>query len=206
MLLKLYEDNPNPKIMQQLRECLMDGGVIIYPTDTLYGFGCNIFKPKAIEQIAKIKHIELNQNTLSVVCHDLSQMADYAKPISNHHFKIIKRCLPGPFTFILESNNNIPKQLLRKKKQVGLRIPNHPIALQLIEQLGNPMLSSSIPVNEFEIEYSTDPELIYEQYSHQIDFMIDAGHGDIIPSTIIDLTQDEIEIIREGKGDLQLIY
>jgi tRNA threonylcarbamoyl adenosine modification protein (Sua5/YciO/YrdC/YwlC family) len=205
MLLKLYEENPNPKIMRQLNECLLDGGVIIYPTDTLYGFGCNIFKPKAIERIAKIKNIEVSKNTFSIICHSISQIADYAKPIDNHYFKIIKRCLPGPFTFILEANNKIPKHLHRKNKHVGLRIPDNNIVSELIHNLGNPLMSSSIPIINNEIEYSTDPELIYEKYSNMVDFVIDAGYGELEPSTIVDLTGNEYEIIREGKGDIELL-
>lgn len=206
MLIKLYEQNPNPKHMKLLNECLMDGGVIIYPTDTLYGFGCNIFKPKAIERIAKIKGIDVEKNTFSIMCHDLSQMADYAKPISNHHFRIIKRCLPGAFTFILEANNKVPKHLNRKKKQVGIRIADNGIAQQLVKDLGNPILSTSVPVDFEEIEYSTNPELIYERFSNHVDLMIDAGYGDLEASTIVDLSDDEFEIIREGKGDISLIY
>ena len=206
MYIKVFEENPSQRLMKQLNECLMDGGVIIYPTDTLYGFGCNIFKQKAIERIAKIKNVEISKNTFSIICSDLSQMADYAKPIENHYFKIIKRCLPGPFTFIMDSNNKVPKHLNRKKKQVGIRIPGNNISRLLIENLGNPILSSSIPIDNDEIEYSTDPELIYERFKNSIDIMIDAGHGEIIPSTIVDLSSEGYEIIREGKGDINLIY
>jgi len=205
MLIRLYEENPNPKLIRQLSECLMDGGVIVYPTDTIYGFGCNIFKPKAIERIARIKNIEVSKNTFSIVCNSISQIADYAKPIDNHYFKIIKRCLPGPFTFILEANSKIPKHLHRKKKHVGLRIPNNNIALELVNTIGNPMMSSSVPIIENEIEYTTDPELINEKYGDMVDFVIDAGYGELEPSTIIDLTGSEYEVIREGKGDLGLL-
>lgn len=205
MLIKLYQENPNPKYMHQLNECLLDGGVIIYPTDTLYGFGCNIFKPKAIERIAKIKNIELSKNTFSIVCNSISQIADYAKPIDNTYFKIIKRCLPGPFTFLLDANSKVPKHLHRKKKHVGIRIPNNKIALEIISNLNNPLMSSSVPILDDEIEYSTDPELIYEKYGKYVDFVIDAGYGETESSTIIDLTGSEYEIIREGKGDLNLI-
>ncbi len=205
MLIKLYEENPNPKQIRQLTECLMDGGVIIYPTDTLYGFGCNIFKPKAIERIAKIKNIEVSKNTFSIVCNSISQIADYAKPIENHYFKIIKRCLPGPFTFILEANSKIPKHLHRKKKHVGLRIPNNRITEELVRMIGNPMMSSTVPLNIEEVEYTTDPELIHEKYGNFVDFVIDAGYGGIEPSTIIDLTGLDYKIIREGKGDLNLL-
>ena len=206
MIIKLYEENTNSKHLQQLHECIMDGGVIVYPTDTLYGFGCNIFNQKAIERIAKIKNVEMDKNTFSIICCDLSQMADYAKPISNHYFKIIKRCLPGAFTFILEANSKIPKHLHRKKKQVGIRIPDNPIALQLVSSLGNPMLSSSVPVDYEEIENCLDPELIHDNYGDKVDIVIDAGYGELAFSTIVDLSADEWEITREGKGNLELIY
>jgi tRNA threonylcarbamoyl adenosine modification protein (Sua5/YciO/YrdC/YwlC family) len=206
MIIKLYDENTNPRHLAQINECLLDGGVIIYPTDSLYAFGCDIFKQKAIERIARIKQVDMDKNTFSIICQDLSQMADYAKPIANHHFKIINRCLPGPFTFILEANNKVPKHLHRKKKQVGIRIPDNKIAQAIIRELGNPLISTSIPINFEEIEYSSDPELIYEQYQDQIDIMIDAGYGEIEPSTIVDFSSDEMEIIREGKGSLDLIY
>lgn len=206
MIIKLYEENPNDRQIRQVVECLNDGGVIIYPTDTLYGFGCNIFKQKAIERIAKIKGVDIKQNTFSIVCHNLSQMSDYAKPISNEYFKIIKRALPGPFTFILNANNKVPKHLNRKKKQVGIRIPNNNIPLRIVESSNNPILSTSIDIKKEDLDFCTNPELIYEKYKDKIDIMIDGGICEISPSTVVDMTSNEIEIIREGKGDLENIF
>ena len=206
MLLKIYENNINSKHIEQITECLLDGGVIIYPTDTLYGFGCNIFKPKAVERIAGIKGIDLKDNKFSIICSDLKHLSDYARPIDNHHFRIIKRCLPGPFTFLMDANNNVPKQLHRKKKQVGIRVPDNTIALKLVEELGNPILSTSVPYDKDEIENTTNPEYIYDIFKDKIDIMIDASYGDIIPSTVVDFSSGDIEIIREGKGDINLIY
>jgi len=206
MIIKLYEENPNERQMRQVIECLNDGGVIIYPTDTLYGFGCNIFKQKAIERIAKIKNIDIKRNTFSIVCHNLSQMSDYAKPISNEYFRIIKRALPGPYTFILNANSKVPKHLNRKKKQVGIRIPDNNIPRMLVEMSDSPILSSSIDLSGEEFEYCTNPELIYEKYQNKIDIMIDAGVCGSIPSTVVDMTNNEIEIIRQGKGILEDIF
>lgn len=206
MLIKLYEENPNPRHLMQVNECLNDGGIIIYPTDTLYGFGCNISSQKAIAKIAQIKNVNVEHNTFSIVCHDLSQMSDYALPIQNNYFKAIKRCFPGPFTFIMDANNKVPKHLHRKKKQVGIRIPNNNITLAIIEMLGNPLISSSLNIDYNEIEYSTDPELIYEKYGDMVDIVIDGGYGEIEPSTVVSFEDNEFEIIRTGKGNPDLIY
>ena len=206
MIIKLYEENPNERQIRQVIECLNDGGVIIYPTDTLYGFGCNIFKQKAIERIAKIKNIDIKNNKFSIVCQNLSQMSDYAKSISNEYFRIIKRALPGPFTFIMNANNKVPKHLNRKKKHVGIRIPDNNIPRMLVEMSNNPILSTSIDLNGEEFEYCTDPELIYEKYQDKVDIMIDAGVCGSIPSTVVDMTNNEIEIIRQGKGILENIF
>lgn len=206
MLLKLYEDNTNPRHLQQIIECLNDGGIIIYPTDTLYGFGCNIKSQKAIARIAQIKNINVEQNTFSIICHDLSQMSDYALPIQNNYFKAMKRCFPGPFTFIMDANNKIPKHLHRRKKQVGIRIPNNNITLSIVELLGNPLLNSSLNIDFNDIEYSTDPELIYEKYGDMVDIVVDGGIGQTEPSTVINFENNEFEIIRVGKGDVNLIY
>jgi tRNA threonylcarbamoyl adenosine modification protein (Sua5/YciO/YrdC/YwlC family) len=206
MLLKLYEDNPDPRLLKQLNECLLDGGVIIYPTDTLYAFGCNMFKPKAIERIARIRNVDMDKHNFTIIFHDLSHLADFAKPIDNRYFKIIKRCLPGPFTFIFEANNHVPKQLHRKKKQVGIRIPDNAIARQLVIDLQNPMLSTSIPSDDVDHENFTDPALIYDQYRDKIDMMVDAGFSGSEWSTIVDFSGDDLQIVREGKGDLSLIY
>lgn len=206
MLIKLYEENTNPRHLKQITECLNDGGIIIYPTDTLYGFGCNISSQKAIARIAQIKNINVEENTFSIICHDLSQMSDYALPIQNNYFKAIKRCFPGPFTFIMDANNKVPKHLHRKKKQVGIRIPNNNITLSIVELLANPLLSSSLNIDYNDVEYSTDPELINEKYGDMVDIVVDGGIGETEPSTVVSFKDNEFEIIRIGKGDPNLIY
>ncbi len=205
MLIRLYEENPNERQIKQVIECLNDGGVIIYPTDTLYGFGCNIFEQKAIQRIAKIKNVDPKSNKFSIVCHNLSQMSDYAKPIGNDYFKIIKRALPGPFTFVLNANNKVPKHLHRKNKQVGIRIPNNNIPRTIVEYTNTPLISASIVHND-DIDFCTNPEMIYEFYKDKIDMMIDGGICECIPSTVVDMSSNEIEIIRQGKGDLENIF
>lgn len=202
MLLKIYPENPNPRYIRMVSECLSDGGIVIYPTDTVYGLGCDIFKAKAIERIAQIKGINVNKANFSFICNDLSQLSDYCKPISNDVFKLMRKNLPGPFTFILNANNNVPKLIQSKKKTVGIRIPDNNIPLEIVRELGNPIMSTSIHDEDEIIEYTTDPELIYEKYQNLVDIVIDGGFGDNEASTVIDCTQDEITIIREGKGIL----
>ena len=202
MLLKIYPENPNPRYIRMVSECLSDGGIVIYPTDTVYGLGCDIFKAKAIERIAQIKGINVNKANFSFICNDLSQLSDYCKPISNDVFKLMRKNLPGPFTFILNANNNVPKLIQSKKKTVGIRIPDNNIPLEIVRELGNPIMSTSIHDDDEIIEYTTDPELIYEKYQNLVDIVIDGGFGDNEASTVIDCTQDEITIIREGKGIL----
>ncbi|MBL7906593.1 MAG: threonylcarbamoyl-AMP synthase [Bacteroidales bacterium] len=202
MLLKIYPENPNPRYIRMVSECLSDGGIVIYPTDTVYGLGCDIFKAKAIERIAQIKGINVNKANFSFICNDLSQLSDYCKPISNDVFKLMRKNLPGPFTFILNANNNVPKLIQSKKKTVGIRIPDNSIPLEIVRELGNPIMSTSIHDEDEIIEYTTDPELIYEKYQNLVDIVIDGGFGDNEASTVIDCTQDEIKIIREGKGIL----
>lgn len=198
MIIKLYEDNPNPREILEVVKILKDGGVIVYPTDTLYAFGCDITNAKAVEKICAIKNIDPVKMPLSFVCSNISHVSNYSF-IDNKLFKILKSCLPGPFTFLLKGNSNLPK-LFKKKNVVGIRIPDNKIALALVEALGNPILSSSVPINEDEIEYSTDPELIEEFYGNRVDCVIDGGIGETEPSTIIDCTGDEPEIKRKGKG------
>ncbi|MEE0989868.1 MAG: L-threonylcarbamoyladenylate synthase [Paludibacteraceae bacterium] len=198
MIVKLYEDNPNPREILEIVKILKDGGVIVYPTDTLYAFGCDITNAKAVEKICAIKNIDPVKMPLSFVCSNISHVSNYSF-IDNKLFKILKSCLPGPFTFLLKGNSNLPK-LFKKKNVVGIRIPDNKIALAIVEALGNPILSSSVPINEDEIEYSTDPELIEEFYGSRVDCVIDAGIGETEPSTIIDCTGDEIEVKRKGKG------
>ena len=198
MIIKLYEDNPNPREILEVVKILKNGGVIVYPTDTLYAFGCDITNAKAVEKICTIKNIDPVKMPLSFVCSNISHVSNYSF-IDNKLFKILKSCLPGPFTFLLKGNSNLPK-LFKKKNVVGIRIPDNKIALAIVEALGNPILSSSVPINEDEIEYSTDPELIEEFYGNRVDCVIDGGIGETEPSTIIDCTGDEMEVKRKGKG------
>lgn len=205
MLIKLYEENPSEKHIRTIVECLRDGGTIIYPTDTVYTFGCDIYKQKAIEKIARLKGLDPKKNNFSIVCKDLSSLSDYTRPLSNPTFKMMRRCLPGPFTFILEANNKVPKLFQHKKKTVGIRIPNNTIVQHIIDELGNPILSTSLHHNDYILEYISDPELIYEEYGKDVDIVIDGGFGGNIASTIVDCSKDENIIVREGLGDLSLI-
>ncbi len=205
MLLKIYPENPNPKAVNTVVECLQDGGTVIYPTDTIYGIGCDIFKPKSIEKVISIIGEKKKKNALTFICHDLSNLADYTKPLDNSVFKTMKRVLPGPFTFILEANNSVPKLLQSTKKTIGIRIPDNNIIREIVRQLGHPILSSSVKDDDEVIEYTTDPELIYERYGDMVDIVIDGGYGDNVPSTVVDCTGGELEIIREGKGDVTLL-
>lgn len=206
MLVKIYPENPNPREIQLIVECLKDGGIIIYPTDTIYGIGCDIFKPKSIERIVDIIGNKKKKSSLSFICSDLSHLSDFTKPINNQVFKAMKKTLPGPYTFILEANNHVPKILQSKKKTVGIRIPNNNIILEIVTVLGHPILSTSVKDDDEILEYTTDPELIYEKYRDQVDIVIDGGFGDNVPSTVVDCTSGDLEIIREGKGDVDLLF
>ena len=203
-LLKIYEDNPNEAAVKKAVEVLKNGGLIIYPTDTVYGLGCDITNVKAVEKVAKIKGIKLEKANLSFICSDLSHISDYVKQIDTATFKLLKRALPGPYTFILTGNSNLPK-VFKNKKTVGIRVPDNNIIRAIVKELGNPIISTSIHDDDEIIEYSTDPELIFEKWQNQIELVIDGGYGDNIPSTIIDLSGNEPEIIREGKGDLDIL-
>ncbi len=206
MLVKIYPENPNPREIQLIVECLKDGGIIIYPTDTIYGIGCDIFKPKSIERIVDIIGNKKKKSALSFICSDLSHLSDFTKPINNHVFKAMKKTLPGPYTFILEANNHVPKILQSKKKTVGIRIPNNNIIIEIVTILGHPILSTSVKDDDEILEYTTDPELIYEKYRDQVDIVIDGGFGDNVPSTVVDCTSGDLEIMREGKGDIDLLF
>ncbi len=203
MLIKIYPDNPNPRDLEDVVRVLRDGGVVIYPTDTVYGIGCDITQPKAVERIMKIKGIKPKKAQFSFICSDLSHIADFAK-VDNSTFKLLKRNLPGPFTFILPGLNKVPSYFLSKRKSVGIRIPNHPIPIELVRILGNPILTTSLKDDDEVIEYTTDPELIYEKYNDEVDVVIDGGYGDNVASTVVDCTISEVEVIREGKGELLL--
>ncbi len=198
--IKIYPENPNPAAIAKVVKILKDGGLIIYPTDTVYGLGCDITNTKALERIAKIKGVKLEKANFSFVCHDLSNISAYVKQISTPTFKLLKRVLPGAYTFILPGNNNLPKEF-KKKTTVGIRVPDNSIALQIVRQLGNPIVSTSIYDEDAVLEYSTDPELIYEKWQNLVDAVVDGGYGDNHASTIIDLSGDEPVVLRVGKGD-----
>ncbi|MCL4113435.1 UNVERIFIED_CONTAM: hypothetical protein GTU68_023141 [Idotea baltica] len=202
-LIRIYEENPNPKEIKRVVEVLQKGGVVIYPTDTVYGMGCDITNNKALERLARIKGIKLAKANWSFVCSDLSNISDYVRQIDTSTFKILKRTLPGPYTFILPGNNNLPKAF-KKKKTVGIRVPENNIILSLVEALGNPIVSTSIYDEDELLEYTTDPELIHEKWNKLVDIVIDGGYGDNMASTVIDLSGIEPEVIREGKGSLDI--
>ena len=203
-IIKIYEDKPSEAAIKKVVEVLRNGGLVIYPTDTVYGLGCDITNSRALEKIAKIKGIKLEKANFSFVCSDLSNLSDYVKQIDTATFKILKRALPGPYTFILPGNNDLPKEF-RKKKTVGIRVPDNNIAREIVKLLGNPIVSTSIHDEDEVIEYSTDPELIFEKWNNKVDLVIDGGYGDNVASTIIDLTGYEPEVIREGKGSLDVL-
>ena len=202
--IKLYNDNPNQKEIDKVVKILKNGGLIIYPTDTVYGLGCDITNTKALEKIALLKRVKLEKANFSFVCNDLSHLSDYIKQIDSTTFKLLKRALPGPYTFILPGSNNLPKAF-KKRKTVGIRIPDNNIARALVESLGNPIVSTSIRDDDDVLEYTTDPELIFEKWNHLVDVVIDGGYGDNYASTIIDLTDGYPEVIREGKGSLDIL-
>lgn len=201
--IRIYEENPNPKEIERVVSVLKRGGLIIYPTDTVYGLGCDITNIKALERIARIKGVKLEKANFSFVCHDLSHLSDYVKQIDSTTFKILKRALPGPYTFILPGSNNLPNPF-KKKKTVGIRVPANNIALEIVKQLGNPIISTSIRDEDEVIEYTTDPELILEKWDDLVDLVIDGGYGDNHASTVIDLSEDDPIIVREGKGSLEI--
>jgi tRNA threonylcarbamoyl adenosine modification protein (Sua5/YciO/YrdC/YwlC family) len=202
MLLRIYPDNPNPKEIKKVVDCLKNGGVIIYPTDTVYGIGCDVSNKKAMERVCRIKGLDINKHNLAFVCYDLSHIAAFTKQLTTSTYKLMKKTLPGPYTFILEANNSIPKLFKNSKKEIGIRIPDNNIPRQIVKELGNPIATTSVKDKDMLIEYSTDPELIYEHFNKLVEIVIDGGYGEAIPSTIVDCTNDTTEIIREGKGDI----
>ena len=203
MLIKIYPNNPNEKQLAEVVSCLRNGGIIIYPTDTVYGLGCDIYQAKAIEKLCKIRNINPDKANLSFICADLSHLSDFVKPIDNAVFRVLKHALPGPFTFILNANNKVPKLLHSNKKTVGIRVPDNDIARSIVKLLGNPIVSTSIHDDDEVVEYSTDPELIYEKYKDLVDMVIDGGYGELQASTVVDYTSDEPVIVRQGKGDFE---
>ncbi len=203
MLLRIHPENPDLRQITKVVDVLRAGGVIIYPTDTVYGLGCDITKPRAVERIAQIKGVRLEKANFSFICHDLSHLSSFARHIDNTTFKFLKQYLPGPFTFILEANSNVPKIFKHKKKTIGIRIPDHNIPLEIVRMLGNPILTTSIHDVDRIIDYTTDPELIHENMENLVDLVIDGGYGNNIPSTVIDCTMDPPEILRQGLGELE---
>ena len=203
MLIKIYPENPNPREIKKITQIIEDGGVVIYPTDTIYGIGCDISQPKAVARLAKIQGLDMDKAYFSFIFNDLSQISEYTKPMSNPAFKLLKRNVPGAFTFIFEANNNIPKLFKTRRKTVGIRVPDNNIIRSIVAELGRPLLSSSVHDVEDDVtEYITDPELIHERYGNVVDAVIDGGYGDNQPSTVIDCTTDDFEVIREGKGEI----
>ena len=202
MLLKLYEKSPDQKVVQKVVDLLRVGGVIIYPTDTVYGMGCDITKARAVERVARIKGIKPEKARFSFLCSDLSHLSDFARHVDNDTFKLMKSSLPGPYTFILNASNQVPKSVKHNRKTVGIRIPDNNIILEIIRQLGHPILTTSLKKDDQILEYPTDPELIAEEYGDLVDAVIDGGYGGIIPSTVIDCSGDEPVVIRVGLGEL----
>lgn len=201
--IKIYEKNPNPKDIQRIVKIIRSGGLIIYPSDTVYALGCDITNNRALEKLAQIKGVKLAKANFSFVCEDLSNLSDYVKQIDTKTFKLLKRALPGPYTFILPGNNNLPT-VFKKKKEVGIRVPDNEITQAIVRALGNPIVSTSIYDEDEVIEYMTDPELIFEKWGRLVDVVVDGGYGDNVASTVIDLTGDEPILIREGKGSLEI--
>lgn len=199
MLIQIHPKDPQPRLIRQIADCLKQGGVIIYPTDTIYGLGCDINQPKAVERICRLKGIDPQKAQLSFICRDLSHLSDYTKSIDTPLFRMLKNYLPGPYTFILPASKQVPKILQSKKSTVGIRIPDNEICRHILDELGNPILSASLPGDMVE-EY-TDPEVIYEKFGDKVDFVIDGGIGSITPSTVVDCTGSEWEVIRQGQGE-----
>ncbi len=201
MFLKIYPENPNPREISKVIDTLRDGGLIVYPTDTVYAIGCDALNVRAVERICRMKGVNPQKSNLSIICYDLSNLSEYAK-VSNSAFKLMKKNLPGAFTFILPTSSELPK-IYKNRKEVGIRVPDNNIARTIVAELGNPILTMSIHDEDDDVlEYSTDPELIYEKYGNSVDLVIDGGYGGIEPSTVVDCTTDDFEVVRQGKGEL----
>jgi tRNA threonylcarbamoyl adenosine modification protein (Sua5/YciO/YrdC/YwlC family) len=205
MLLSIHPDNPQPRHLQQVAKCLQGGGVIIYPTDTIYGLGCDIYNSAAIERICRIKGIQPKSAQFSFICCDLSDLSEYARSVDTPTFRLLKAALPGPYTFILEASKAVPKALKTKKDTVGIRIPDHKITMELVKLLGHPIMSVSLPMGDEDVERYTDPEVIYEQFGNVVDIVIDGGAGGMEPSTVIDCTSASPELVREGAGEWEAL-
>lgn len=202
MLVRIYDENPNQRDILKVVEVLRNGGVIIYPTDTIYGIGCDITQPRAVERVARLKNLKPEKADFSFICHDLSHLSDFSRPISNPVFKLMKKNLPGPFTFIIQANNQVPKMFKNRKKSVGIRVPANNIIREIVRELGNPVMSTSVRDDDEILEYTTDPELIEEKFGDLVDLVIDGGYGGNVPSTVVDCTDNIPMIIRQGKGKL----
>lgn len=202
MIIKIYPENPNPKQIEKVVSILNAGGIIVYPTDSVYGMGCDIHNHKTVERIAKIRGIKPDKAKFSIICHDLSQISTYSKPIDNRIFKLIKKNLPGPFTFILNANSKVPAVFLSNKKTIGIRIPDNQIILEIVKEFGGPILTTSVHDEDEIIEYTTDPELIHEKLGELVDLVIDGGYGQNVASTVVDCTDTEPVILRQGIGEL----
>lgn len=205
MILNIHPENPDPKRIRQVVDCLRKGGVIIYPTDSVYTIGCDLMNIKALERVARIKNIKLDKANFSVICYDLSHLSEYAKPIDNAVFKLMKKSLPGPYTFILNASNSVPKIFQSKKKTVGIRVPDNNIPREIVKVLGNPIVSTSVHDDDEILEYTTDPELIHEKYNNQVDMVINGGFGNLNASTVFDCTNNVPELVREGIGSLDVL-
>jgi tRNA threonylcarbamoyl adenosine modification protein (Sua5/YciO/YrdC/YwlC family) len=203
MLINIHPDNPDPRKVKQVIECLLGGGVIIYPTDSVYSIGCDLNNSKAVERVARIKGIQLKDANFSLVCRDLSHLSEYCKPIENNIYKLMKRALPGPYTFILNANNKVPKIFKSKKKTIGIRVPDHPVSLAIVTAMGSPLVSTSVHDDDEILEYTTDPELIHERYEDLVDIVIHGGIGNMEASTVFDCTSGMPELVREGRGPVE---
>ena len=200
MLIQIHPKNPEPKKIKTVVECLLDGGVIIYPTDTVYSIGCLLTKSKGIERVARIKGMKVEKANFSIVCHDLSNLSDYSRHVNTNIYKIMKKALPGPFTFILDASNKVPKYFNSDKKEIGIRIPNHLIPLEIVKETGVPLISTSVHDDDEVLEYTTDPELIYERYENLVDMVVAGGYGNNVASTVINCVSGLPEIVRQGIG------
>lgn len=205
MLLPIHPSNPDPRKIAQVVECLRKGGIVVYPTDTVYSMGCDMHNSKGLEKLALIKQIKLEKANFSLICHDLSHLTEYSKQLSNPVYKLMRSLLPGPYTFILEASKAIPKIFSDRKKTIGIRVPDNAIARAIVESLGNPIVATSVHDDDSILEYTTDPELIHEKWSNRVDIVIDGGMGGLEPSTVISCVNDEIEIIRMGKGPVEIL-
>ena len=204
MILHIHPDNPGDRQVQKATEILQKGGVIIFPTDTVYGLGCDIYNGRAVERVARFKGIPIEKANFSFICHDLSHLSDFARHVDNVTFKLMKQCLPGPFTFILEASHNVPRVFRNKKKTIGIRIPDNKIIRAIVKELGHPVLTTSLHDEDEVLDYITDPELIHDRYQNLVDAIVDGGYGNIYPSTVIDCSGDEPVIVRQGIGEVEL--